>query len=442
MRTLVDGARAAAGDVASPLPRTSRMSPAERRHLDRIAYRDPRHEALPHVISFSGGRSSATLAVMMAEAGLLDPQRGDLVLFANTTAEHPGTYDFAARCKHILERDHNIPCLWIEFCTVEDSWQGEYRRRGAVRLVKPVPQPHDPDGYRHRGEAFEEFLALQGILPNPHSRSCTAKLKLYPSHALLAAWLAGIEALPHDGHHWDAPLVDPDKAAEAYMRRGGGDAPERVLHRQRQLARYPCRRPFQRFADFTDAALPFVTNPGGPPCAMRGPEAAHHIRLLGLRADEARRVDRVLSRTLYAEGATTAKCTVRTQPPGEHPYFPLADTGITKQDVLDYWADAPFDLDVPEGAGNCVFCFMKGTATLHALSRTHDPRRLAGTPSDIHWWAQIEDRYARVVPASSGQGTTRFGFFGANSQPVGEIAVEPPQRGRYRRGTPACDCTD
>ena len=46
---------------------------------------------------------------------------------------------------------------------------------------------------------------------------------------------------------------------------------------------------------------------------MRGPGAAAHVRLLGLRADEGRRVDRVLSRSLFAEGSTTAQCTVKTQ---------------------------------------------------------------------------------------------------------------------------------
>ena len=410
--------------------------------LQRIRYRWGGHEFLPHIVSFSGGRSSAALALMMASEGLLDPERGDLVLFANTTAEHPGTYEFAARCKTILENEHNIPCLWIEFCTVEDAVQGEYRRRASLQLVKSVPREVDPDGYRHGGEAFEEFLAFQGMLPNPHSRSCTAKLKLFPSHALLAAWLGGIEGVPSAGHAWGEPLVVPEETTEAYQRRGGTDDSDRVLMRHRLLSEHPAHRSAQRFANFTDAPLPYITRPGGSPCEMRNMEEAQHIRLLGLRADEPRRVDRVLSRTLYAEGATTAKCTVRTQPPGEHPYFPLADAGMSKQDVIDYWADAPFDLDIPEGAGNCVFCFMKGTGDLHRLSKADDPRRVMGTPSDIRWWAEIEERYARSAPSSNGSGDTRFGFFGANTAPMSEVAVRVPPRGRYWQGTPACDCTD
>ena len=111
-----------------------------------LRYRSAGHAELPHIVSFSGGRSSAALAFMAAEEGLLRPERGDLVLFANTSAEHPGTYEFAARCKERLEVHFGLPCLWIESCTVEDAWRGEYRRKASYRLVKPVPVEQDADG--------------------------------------------------------------------------------------------------------------------------------------------------------------------------------------------------------------------------------------------------------------------------------------------------------
>ena len=60
----------------------------------------------------------------LAETGELRPERGDVVLFANTSAEHPGTWAFAAECCERLERDFGLPCLWYEFCTVEDAWRG------------------------------------------------------------------------------------------------------------------------------------------------------------------------------------------------------------------------------------------------------------------------------------------------------------------------------
>ena len=45
-----------------------------------LRYRSAGHAELPHIVSFSGGRSSAMLAFMAAEEGLLRPERGDLVV--------------------------------------------------------------------------------------------------------------------------------------------------------------------------------------------------------------------------------------------------------------------------------------------------------------------------------------------------------------------------
>ena len=414
--------------------------------LAALSYRSHDHQELPHIVSFSGGRSSAALAFMAAEEGLLRYDRGDLVLFANTSAEHPGTYEFAARCKERLEADFGIPCLWLEFCTVEDAWRGEYRRKASYRLVKPVPVELDPDGYRSSGELFEELVSLQGMLPNPHSRTCTAKLKLYPSHELLAEWLGRTGGPAQAGHHWPTlpgkGLVDPDRVAEAYSRNGGTASAASVLRRAQHLASLPAARPAQRWSNFTTVAVPGGLEPGARAVAMRGPEAALHVRLLGLRADEPSRVDRVLSRTLFAEGASTAACTVKTQPPGERPYFPLFDAGIDAEDVARYWRGRDFDLDIPNGAGNCVFCFMKGTRQLVSLGSSHDGRRTQGQPTDIAWWADFEQRHLRTAPRRNGSGTSRFGFFGVNSATFMDMVQGVEYDGRYKNGTPACDCTD
>ena len=412
---------------------------------------------MPHILSFSGGRSSAALAFMAAEEGLLRPERGDLLLFANTSAEHPGTYEFAAECKQRIEREHGLPFLWFEFCTVEDAWRGEYRRRESYRLVRPVPVEDDPDGFRSGGEAFEEMLSFQGMLPNPHSRTCTAKLKLYPSHKLLADWLGGTLGPRYAGHHWPdglhglgANLVDAEQFADGYVRRGGTAPRAHALRRAEHLASLPSRRPAQRFADFTDAPLSGRWNDGRDgsaaeprPAPMRGVDAVQHVRLLGLRSDEPRRVDRVLERCLYAEGATTPGCTVRTQPPGERPYFPLHHAGIDDDAVADFWRGRDFDLDIPPGAGNCSFCFMKGTKQLVELSVAPDRRRKPGAPSDIGWWAEIEQRHMRTVPRSNGDGISTFGFFGVNTGTFDDLAQGCTDGlSRYEQGTPACDCTD
>lgn len=422
--------------------------------LGALHYREPSHAGLPHLVSFSGGRSSAALAFMAAEEGLLRPERRDAVLFANTSAEHPGTYAFAAECKERLEAEFGLPCFWFEFCTVEDAWRGDYWRKASYRLVRPVPVEQDSDGYRSSGELFEELVSLQGMLPNPHSRTCTAKLKLYPSHDLIGEWLGATEGPAHAGHHWQPDpsaggggsrqgLIAPVLVAERYSRRGGTASAESTLRRAEHLASLPPSRPAQRWSDFTGVPLPPVV-PGARPLPMRGPDAALHVRLLGLRADESNRVGRVLSRTLFAEGATAAGCTVRTQPPGERPYFPLHEAGIGAAGVIDFWKGRNFDLDIPSGAGNCVFCFMKGTSSLVELGTKPDAQRRAGTPSDMDWWSDFEMRHLRTAPRRNGDGLSRFGFFGVNSATFADLAsgAESAADGRYVHGTPACDCTD
>ena len=61
-------------------------------------YMSESHASLPHIVKFSGGR------VKRGDGVEPRPQRRDptpsgatVVLFANTTAEHPATYDFAAQ---------------------------------------------------------------------------------------------------------------------------------------------------------------------------------------------------------------------------------------------------------------------------------------------------------------------------------------------------------
>ena len=408
-----------------------------------LRYRHPRHESLPHVVKFSGGRSSAALVLQMAAGGAFSAERGDVVLFANTSAEHPRTYEFAARCCDELERDHGLPCFWYEFCTVEDSYRGVYRRRLSYRLVTRRPIEEDPNGYRSRGEAFEELLSYQGVLPNPHSRSCTAKLKLYPAHLLLAEWLGGTSGPGHEGHYSDRAFVDQDASERRYRANRGTDDSESFRGRVSYMLRQPPNRGRQQWSDFTGADAGTHRFGDRSPVSLWGRRPAEFVTLLGLRADEQQRVWRILDRTLFAEGAGTAVCAIRTQPPGEHPYFPLADAGWTASDVDAYWRARDGGLELPAGAGNCVFCFMKGTRDLRVVAHTRDPDRVADTPSDIGWWDAVERRYRRRAPARNGSGHTTFGFFGVNGPSYADIGNQDcTLNGRYTTGSPACDCTD
>ena len=92
---------------------TTRVCPARRKRSVSVCgapvYRSAGHAGLVHVVKFSGGPSSGAMVLSLARRGALRAGRGDVVLFANTTAEHPATYDIAAEVCDELEEKHAIP---------------------------------------------------------------------------------------------------------------------------------------------------------------------------------------------------------------------------------------------------------------------------------------------------------------------------------------------
>ena len=115
-------------------------------------YRAKKHSSLPHVVKFSGGRSSGMLLFALLENGLLDASRGDVIVFNNTSAEHPDTYRFVRDCMRTARR-YEIPFFQVEFQTYEDARQGEWTRLPTYRLVNDQPKSAANDeGFHWRGE--------------------------------------------------------------------------------------------------------------------------------------------------------------------------------------------------------------------------------------------------------------------------------------------------
>lgn len=61
--------------------------------------------------------------------------------------------------------------------------------------------------------------------------------------------------------------------------------------------------------------------------------------------------------------------------------YPLVEWGATKADVLAHWRGMPFDLEVPEHLGNCVWCWKKSLRKHLTLAIEHPavfdfPRRM------------------------------------------------------------------
>lgn len=61
-----------------------------------------------------------------------------------------------------------------------------------------------------------------------------------------------------------------------------------------------------------------------------------------------------------------------------------------KQDVLDWWEDQPFDLQLQEHQGNCKTCWKK---SMSKLMRLHEE-----DPSQFDFFELMEEKYPRVGP--------------------------------------------
>lgn len=99
----------------------------------------------------------------------------------------------------------------------------------------------------------------------------------------------------------------------------------------------------------------------------QGYDEADWTNVVGIRADEPRRVARMRARN--SEGRQDCA-------------LPLADAGITLPDVMAFWAAQSFDLRLRPDEGNCDLCFLKGTAKRRNIIRER--------PDLAVWWAAQE----------------------------------------------------
>lgn len=125
-------------------------------------------------------------------------------------------------------------------------------------------------------------------------------------------------------------------------------------------------------------------------------------QMVGIRADEQRRVAKIRAR-----GGSTE--TVK-----ETMLIPLADAGVTWQEVDAFWERQPFKLQLARHngrtlAGNCDYCFLKPPAqrlSLASAEPTPRPR--------LTWWVRME---------SSGIGDGRGARFTKDGPSYAQIAA-------------------
>lgn len=371
----------------------------------------------PKVIKVSGGRSSGMLLLRLLDSGTLDPSRGDVAVFTNTSAEHSATYTFLRHLNFLTEQ-RGLPFFWLEFCTYEDAVRGDWTRRPAYRLVNEEPVgPQNPDGYCHLGEVFEEMLSYECATPSMQARFCTRMMKVAPSNAFLADWFGRGDGPKRLGHSGEASRIT-DESLLARHRKYRGQMPTDIfLEKKRYVRNRPLAQPSQRFADFTSVSNLWRAK---SPARLFGPKAIEFESNLGIRADEAHRLAKTDARIGRARSEKNRAW--GDQPPGESVAAPLIEAGIDREAVTAFWNSQDFNLELPPDGryGNCVFCMMKGRASLTALAKECPPD--AKGPESISWWADMEALYGRDLIAERRARTqndvTHFGFFGPADRPI------------------------
>lgn len=143
-------------------------------------------------------------------------------------------------------------------------------------------------------------------------------------------------------------------------------------------------------------------------------------QLIGIRADEPRRVAKIRQRGVSTESVLE---TMR---------MPLAEAGVGKADVGAFWRRQPFDLQLPNENGvtrhgNCVLCFLKPGAQVLSLIREE--------PARATWWIRQE----RETAANFQDKTSSDGWRFRNDRPsYAEMqAFALAQDDLFRRGEQA-----
>ncbi len=392
----------------------------------------------------------------------LKPERGDVIIFNNTSAEHPATYKFARKMKLLAEEKYNIPFFWIEYQTYEDASRSyQWSRKPSYRLVNDQPYSlNNETGYRYKGEVFEEVISFSGYLPNRMSRTCTQSMKIFTTNSFLSDWFAQKTGIERLGHHGEKQKVTDDDILRIH-RNNGGSVPDSILLEKKRFSR-ECNfiREQQRWSDFTKADIA-IDNKAlkdsvlGDKAQLYGDLAVEYVSCLGIRVDEQRRAIKIKRRIDDAQGETGKS--LFNQPQGETILAPLISGNVTKEEVVDFWEKQDFNLALPNTGlfSNCLYCPLKGKAKLLEIATKelkNKPSKI--TPASIDWWIKIEKKYSRDLleenrKISSEKEPAFVGFFGATKEMVFESIKKLAEGGasvdkemlELESDIP-CNCTD
>ena len=387
----------------------------------------------PHVVKFSGGRSSAMMLMKLLENHQLNAKRGDVIVFNNTSAEHSATYEFTSKIKKLAEEKYNIPFFWIEYQTYEDSSNAyQWSRKPTYKLVNDQPfSAKNPNGYHYKGEVFEELISFGGFLPSMVSRVCTLSMKIFVTNNFLSDWFAQKIEIERLGHYGKNPRMTDDDIVKKHNDNGGSVPNKILLTKKAFVTSRPFVREKQSWRDWTNANI-IIDNQElkkstfGNKAELYGDFSVEYVSILGIRSDEQRRIVKIENR--IDEAQENQGKSLFNQPHGENILAPLIDDNITQEQVIEFWEKQEFNLNLPNTGlfSNCLYCPLKSQAKLQKIATIQLEQNISkNTPESIDWWINIEKKYSRDLVAENRQITSEkaphyVGFFG----PIQEFIYE------------------
>lgn len=416
----------------------------------------------PHIVKFSGGRSSGMMLMNLLEKGTLDPKRGDVIIFNNTSAEHHATYEFTRKMKTLAEEKYNIPFFWIEHQTYEDADRNhQWSRNPTYKMVNEQPYSNEnKNGYRYKGEVFEEMISYGGFLPSMVSRVCTLSMKIFTTNSFLSDWFAQKQGIERLGHYGKEARMKDDTIIKIHKKNGGGVPKEILLNKKNFLRQSNFVRNEQLWTDFTKANITIDNKELkesvlGNKSQLYGDLAVDYVSVLGIRIDEQRRIFKIEARIEAAQDNTGKS--LFNQPHGESILAPLVDDNITQEQVIDFWNTQDFNLELPNNGlfSNCLYCPLKSKGKLLQIAIEQlDNKPDKSTPESIDWWINIERKYSRNLKAEKRVITSEkkpkfVGFFGPTKKLIFEGIKEQAINGEtvnkelltIENAIP-CNCTD
>ena len=266
---------------------------------------------MKHIVNFSGGRTSAYLASIM-----IDKVGRDNIefLFADTGAEHPKTYKFIRNCNEAFNL--NLTCIRCDI--------NQELGKGVTSKVVGI----DEIGYDL--DVWRPMLAKHGTPFNPGGGFCTDRLKTRASEHYCNTKYG-------KGNYWRWLGYRQDEAKRAWGAK----------------------------------LYPTLTNLGFDS------QQAAELMTQCLHADHVEILNNATNATIDMFTNTSSEETQKLISKvdllkNKKFRFMFEVTDFEKPDILNWWAQNSFDLEIAEHLGNCVFCIKKGASKI-ALAAMDEP---------------------------------------------------------------------